>query len=186
LEVCAEYQNPVSIITKNQLVARDLDVLTRLNESARVFVHMSIPFADPEHARALEPGASAPNKRFAALAALSAAGIATGIAIAPVIIGLNDGQIPELLTRARDAGVSHAFITALRLPGEVAQIFEQRLRETLPGHANKIVSGIHQIRRGKLNQSGFGERMQGEGPRWQLVSDLFDLQCKRLGLLDLF
>ncbi|MEY4575728.1 MAG: hypothetical protein RL701_431 [Pseudomonadota bacterium] len=182
LEVCAEYQNPVSIITKNVLVARDLDVLTRLNEHARLTVHISIPFADPEFARALEPGASAPHKRFAALAALSEAGITTGIAIAPVIIGLNDNHIPELLKRAREAGAQHAFITALRLPGEVAGIFESRLRETLPGYANKVWSGIHQIRRGKVNRSEFGERMHGEGPRWQLVSDLFDLHCKRLGI----
>jgi len=182
LEVCAEYQNPVAIITKNGLVARDLDVLVRLHESTQLRVYVSIPFVDAEHSRALEPGASPVHKRFAALAALSEAGIETGIAIAPIIIGLNDGQLPELLTRARDAGVQHAFITALRLPGEVAGVFEARLRETLPGYAGKVLSGIHQIRRGKLNESAFGERMQGVGPRWQLVSDLFDLHTKRLGI----
>jgi len=182
LEVCAEYRNPVSIITKNVLVARDLDVLVRLREVTDLVVFMSIPFADPAHARALEPGASAPHKRFAALEALSAAGIETGIAIAPIIVGLNDGQIPELLTRASQAGVKHAFITALRLPSEVASVFEARLGEALPGYASKVWSGIHQIRRGKNNVSDFGARMNGEGPRWRLVTDLFELHCKRLGI----
>ncbi|MET0385940.1 MAG: PA0069 family radical SAM protein [Polyangiales bacterium] len=182
LEVCAEYQNPVAIITKNVLVARDLDVLVRLHEHARLRVYVSLPFAEPAHARALEPGASAVHKRFAALTALSEAGIETGIAIAPVIIGLNDGQIPELLRRAHAAGVRHAFITALRLPAEVGSVFEQRLRETLPGYADKVLSGVHQIRRGKLNESAFGQRMTGHGPRWELVSDLFELHCKRLGI----
>jgi DNA repair photolyase len=163
-------------------VARDVDVLARLNETASLRVYMSIPFADPEHARALEPGASAPHKRFAALTALAEAGVETGIAIAPMIIGLNDGQVPELLTRARAASVKHAFMTALRLPGEVNTVFESRLREALPGYADKVLSGVLQIRRGKRNESAFGERMHGVGPRWQLVSDLFELNCKRLGI----
>jgi DNA repair photolyase len=182
LEVCVEYQNPVSIITKNALVARDVDVLRRLRDVARVRVYISLPFADPAHARAIEPGASPPARRFAAMQALSDAGIETGIAIAPVIVGLNDGQLSELLERARQAGARHAFITALRLPGEVKTVFESRLREAFPGYANKVLSGIYQIRRGKLNESAFGERMQGHGPRWQVVQDLFELQCKRLGI----
>ena len=182
LEVCAEYRNPVSIITKNALVARDLDVLSRLQREAQVRVYISLPFADAAHARALEPGASPPAKRFAALAALSSAGIETGIAIAPVIVGLNDGQIGEQLQQAHEAGARHAFLTALRLPAEVKQVFESRLRETLPGYASKVLSGIHQIRRGKLNESAFGERMVGHGPRWQVVEDLFELRCKQLGI----
>jgi DNA repair photolyase len=182
LELCAEYKNPVSIITKNALVARDLDVLTRLNERARLRVYISIPFADEGQARLIEPGASAPHKRFAALAALSAAGIETGIAVAPIIVGLNDGQMAALLQRAREAGASHAFKTALRLPAEVADVFIPRLREALPNYADKVLSGIYQIRRGKHNESAFGERMRGHGPRWQVIEDLFDLQCKKLGL----
>jgi DNA repair photolyase len=114
--------------------------------------------------------------------ALSNAGIETGIAIAPVIVGLNDNQIGEQLERAASAGARHAFITALRLPAEVKEVFEGRLREALPGYANKVLSGIHQIRRGKLNESKFGERMVGHGPRWQVVEDLFELRCKQLGL----
>jgi DNA repair photolyase len=182
LEVCAEYGNPVSIITKNALVARDIDVFLRLRERARVRVYVSIPFADPVHARALEPGASAPHKRFAALAALGEAGIETGLAIAPVIVGLNDGQIRELLERGHEAQIKHAFVTALRLPAEVNPVFESRLREALPGYADKVLSGVLQIRGGKRNESAFGERMRGIGPRWQMVTDLFELHCKRLGI----
>jgi len=180
LEVCAEYRNPVSVITKNALVARDVDVLAELQTQARLRVYVSIPFMDPALARAIEPGASAPAKRFAALEALAKAGIETGIAIAPVIIGLNDSQIPQLLKRASEVGVKHAFITALRLPHEVAEVFDARIREKLPTYAGKISSGVHQIRRGKTYDSTFGERMRGDGPRWQLVSDLFELHCKRL------
>jgi DNA repair photolyase len=181
LELCAEYQNPVFIITKSALIQRDIDVLLRLREHSTLRVYMSIAFADDAQARALEPGASAPSKRFAALAALSQAGIDTGIALAPVIVGLNDGQIPELLTRARQAGAKHAFKTALRLPLEVADVFEPRLREAFPGVADKVMHGVLQIRRGKKNESAFGDRMRGHGPRWQLVEDLFALHYQRLG-----
>jgi DNA repair photolyase len=181
LEVCAEYANPVAIITKNALVTRDIDVFLRLQERARLRVFMSIPIGDAATSRALEPGASSPDKRFAALAALSEAGIDTGIAVAPVIVGLNDEQIPELLARARAAGAKHAFKVALRLPLEVADVFEPRLREALPGVADKVMSGVYQIRRGKKNESAFGERMRGHGPRWQLVEDLFALHFRRLG-----
>lgn len=182
LELCAEYKNPVSIITKNALVARDLDLLQRLNERTRLRVYISIPFADEAHARLIEPGASPPHKRFAALAALAAAGIETGVAVAPIIVGLNDGQMATVLQRAQAAGAQHAFKTALRLPAEVADVFVPRLREALPTYADKVISGIHQIRRGKQNESALGERMCGHGPRWQVIEDMFELQCKRLGL----
>jgi DNA repair photolyase len=182
LEVCAEYRNPVALITKSSLIERDLDVLERLNAVTKLCVFVSIPIADDKQARALEPGASAPSKRFATLAALSQAGIETGLALAPIIVGLNDGQIPELLARARTAGAKHAFKVALRLPAEVAEVFETRLREAFPGSADKIMSGIHQIRRGKKNESKFGERMRGHGPRWQIIEDLFALHCRRLHL----
>lgn len=182
LEVCAQYRNPVSVITKGALVRRDLDVLQTLAQVASVSVSISIPFASDEHARAIEPGASAPSKRFEALAALSAAGIDTGIAIAPVIPGLTDRALPELLSRARAAGAKHAFIIPLRLPAEVAPVFEARLQEAFPDAAGKVMSAVTQIRAGKKNDSRFGERMRGQGPRWQVIEDLFALHCEKLGL----
>jgi len=184
LETCAEYQNPVALITKNALVQRDLDVLCQLQEHARLRVYVSIPFADDAKARLIEPGASPPSKRFAALAKLSAAGIVTGVAIAPIIVGLNDPDIPELLARARGAGASYAFKTALRLPAEVLPVFEARLAEAFPDKASKVMSGVVQIRRGKKNESAFGDRMRGYGPRWQVIEDLFDVHCQRLGFAE--
>jgi DNA repair photolyase len=181
LSLCAEYQNPVVIITKSALVQRDLDVLCELNARARVRVYVSIPFADDAKARKVEPGASVPSKRFAALAALSAAGIETGVAIAPIIVGLNDPDIPELLSRARAAGAKYAFKTAIRLPQEVLPVFESRLMQTFPDAAAKVMSAVVQIRRGKKNESAFGDRMRGCGPRWQVVEDLFALHSQRLG-----
>jgi DNA repair photolyase len=181
LAVCAEYQNPVVIITKSALIQRDLDVLCELQARARLRVYLSIPFANDAKARAIEPGASAPSKRFAALAALSAAGIETGVAVAPIIVGLNDPDIPELLSRARAAGAKHAFKTAIRLPAEVLPVFESRLAQTFPDASAKVMSAIVQIRRGKKNESAFGDRMRGYGPRWQLVEDLFTLHSQRLG-----
>lgn len=104
LEVCLDFQNPVSITTKGALVRRDVDLLGKLAKRARATVHMSIPFPSDEMARKIEPYASRASHRFEALKALSDAGVATGIAIAPVIPGLNDTAIPELLARAHEAG----------------------------------------------------------------------------------
>jgi DNA repair photolyase len=181
LACCAEYANPAVIITKSALIQRDLDLLVELHTRARLRVYVSIPFADDAKARAIEPGASPPSKRFAALEALSQAGLDTGVAIAPIIVGLNDPDIPELLTRARAAGARHAFKTALRLPLEVLPVFEGRLAEAFPDAAAKVMSAVVQIRRGKKNESAFGERMRGYGPRWQVVDDLFELHSQRLG-----
>lgn len=184
LACCAEYQNPVAIITKSALVQRDLDVLCELHARARLRIYVSIPFADDGKARVIEPGASAPSKRFAALAKLSAAGLDTGVAIAPVIVGLNDPDIPELLARAREAGAKRAFKTALRLPAEVLPVFESRLAQAFPSAAAKVMSSVVQIRRGKKNESAFGERMRGYGPRWDIVEDLFNVHYRRLGFVD--
>ncbi|HET9312763.1 MAG TPA: radical SAM protein, partial [Nitrospira sp.] len=108
LEVCAEYRNPVAIITKGVLVLRDLDILKRLQQEAWVRVYCSIPFTDDEVARRVEPQAPTTRKRFEAMARLSDAGIPTGVSIAPIIPGLNDEDIPDLLHRARQAGARQA------------------------------------------------------------------------------
>ena len=184
LAVCAEYRNPVAIITKSALVQRDLDVLCELHAHARLRVYISIPFADDAKARIVEPGASAPSKRFAALEKLSSAGIETGVAIAPIIVGLNDSDIPELLARAHAAGAKRSFKTALRLPAEVLPVFEGRLGQAFPDAAAKVMSSVVQIRRGKKNESAFGERMRGFGPRWDIVEDLYNVHRRRLGFVD--
>ncbi|MCA1558293.1 MAG: PA0069 family radical SAM protein [Acidobacteria bacterium] len=181
LEVCLEFRNPVSVVTKSALVIRDKDVLSELAKEAHAAVFFSIPFRDNETARALEPYVSAPDARFKAMKELSDAGIPVGLAIAPVIPGLNDSHIPDLLKRARDAGASAAFINLLRLPGSVAPYFEERLRERLPTKADRILSHIKEERGGRLNSSEFGKRMRGRSEQWRVVEKLFKLHCQRLG-----
>jgi DNA repair photolyase len=111
---------------------------------------------------------------------LASAGIEVGIGIAPVIPGLSV-DIPELLKRAKEAGARQAFMTMLRLPGSVADYFEQRLREKLPTKAQRVLNRIREARDGRLNSSEFGERMRGKGEYWQAQERLFRLYCKRLG-----
>lgn len=182
LEVCLEYKNPVGIITKGVLVERDLDVLARLAREAQARVFVSIAFADDDVARAMEPGAPSPSRRFDVLSKLSDAGITTGVSLAPIIPGLNDAVVPEVLERARAAGASRAFLSLVRLPRTVLPVFEERLSDSFPTRAAKIRAAIREVRGGKPNDSRFGERMVGEGPRWKLVEDVFATQCARLGI----
>jgi len=180
LEVCAEFRNPVGIVTKSALVRRDIDVLRRLAQNASVGVFFSIPFADYDIARAVEPFAPSPNARFEAMKTLADAGIEVGIGIAPTIPGLTT-DIPALLKRAKDCGATRAFINMLRLPGSVAPYFEQRLREKLPTKADRVLNRIRDARGGKLNSSVFGERMRGKGQYWSAQEKLFEVYCRRLG-----
>ena len=181
LEVCAEFRNPVGIVTKSALVRRDRDVLSLLARESEASVFFTVPFADYETARALEPFAPSPEARFKAMAQLSEAGVPVGIGIAPVIPGLNDSHIPQLLKRARASGAREAFMTMLRLPGSVAPYFEQRLRERLPTKAERVLARVREARRGRLNSSEFGERMRGAGEYWRVVERSFQVHCERLG-----
>lgn len=180
LEVCLEFRNPIGVITKSALIRRDIDILQQIARDASLSVFISIPFADYDTARAVEPFAPSPGARFKAMQALAEAGIDVGIGIAPVIPGLST-EIPELLTRAKDAGARRAFINMLRLPGSVAPYFEQRLRENLPTKADRILNRIREARGGKLNSSVFGERMRGHGQYWEAQERLFEVHCRRLG-----
>jgi DNA repair photolyase len=182
LEVCAEIGNPVCIVTKGALVRRDIDILQQLGEAAPVRVYVSIPFADDEVGRAVEPHATLASQRFETLQQLSEAGIPTGVAVAPIIPGLNDSSIPEILERAAEAGAKYAFHVLLRLPGSVEPVFIERLREEFPDRADRVLSALREMRGGELNVSEFGDRMVGQGPRWEIVASLFETHCKRLGI----
>lgn len=182
LEVCRELDNPVGVITKSALVRRDLDLLGQLAGRAGVHVHLSIPFADEAAARAIEPWASAPRTRFATIRALADAGIPTGVAIAPLIPGLNDSQVPAILEQARAAGATSAFMILLRLAAEVRPVFEERLRAAFPDRADRVLRAHDEMRRAQgATRGSFGDRMQGQGPRWDAVRGLFELHCRRLG-----
>ncbi len=182
LEVCRDFRNPVGIVTKGALVRRDIDVLAVLAREAQVTVYVSVPFADDAAARAIEPNVATPGQRIETIAILASAGIRTGIAVAPVIPGLNDSDIPKILARARAAGAVKAFITLLRLPAETRPVFEERLTQAFPDRAARVFSNLEQTRGGKRNDSRFGSRMEGVGPRWQAIESLFAVECRRLGL----
>lgn len=181
LEICAEFRNPVAIITKGALVRRDADLLARMSREASTSVSLSIPFSDDAMSRAIEPNASLPSQRFDTLRLLSEAGIRTGVGVAPVIPGLNDSQISAVLERAQSSGATSAFMTLVRLAGQTLPVFRERLERAFPDRARKVWSAIQQTRGGKFNESQFGLRMHGVGPRWEAIRNLFDVECRRVG-----
>lgn len=184
LRVCDEFRHPVAVITKGALVRRDASLLARMSRRGGAHVHVSIPFADDGDARRIEPFAGSPSTRLETVRVLADAGVPVGVAVAPLIPGLNDAQIPAILERALAAGASSAFLVLLRLPAEVRPVFEERLRAAYPQRADKVLHALREMRGGALNRSAFGARMHGEGPRWNAVLQLFRLHCRRLGLDD--
>lgn len=183
LDVCAEYRNPVGIITKGALVLRDLDVLMRLRQNSCIRVYVSIPFVDEETARKMEPHAPSVGKRFETLKALSDAGIPTGISIAPVIPGLNDEAIPELLERAWAAGARTATFSLLRLSGSVESVFLERIKVAFPDRFAKITNRLREVRGGRLSESAFFDRHHGTGTYWQMIEQLFEVASRRAGFV---
>ena len=181
LEVCAEFRNPVGVITKALLVQRDIDVLQELHRNAWVTVFLSIPFADDATGRAIEPQAPLVSRRFEAVRRLAEAGIPTGVSIAPLIPGLNDTDIPKILERARDCGARFASRVLLRLPGSVRNVFLERLRQTLPDRAARVEHRIRAVRGGKLNDASFFERQRGHGVYWEMIERQWSLHVRRLG-----
>jgi DNA repair photolyase len=184
LEVCADYRNPVCIITKGALILRDLDVLVRLHREASVVVYFSIPFSSEDVARKVEPHVPSIAKRFSAMKVLSDAGIPTGLSIAPVIPGLNEDDIPELLDRAYGAGARTATYSLLRLSGSLETVFLERMSEAFPERMGKITNRLREIRGGALTESRFFKRQQGRGPHWELIEQLFALAKRRAGFSD--
>jgi DNA repair photolyase len=182
LEVCLAHGNPVAVVTKSRLICRDVVLLADLSRAGGAMVHVSVPFADETVSHALEPYAPAPAQRLETIARLAAAGVPTGVMVAPIIPGLNDREIPAILTASRDAGATSASMTLLRLPAEVLPVFRERLEATLPHKAGKVWNGLRDLREGRLNDPRFGARMRGTGARWQATNDLFALHCRRLGL----
>jgi DNA repair photolyase len=182
LEVCAEYRNPVHIITKSALIERDIDLLQRLNAEATVGVSVSIPFWNAATARKLEPFVTTPQRRMKTVERLAAAGVPVTVNIAPLILGLGDRDVPSILEAAAAAGARGASLIALRLPGAVKEVFAERLQAGFPLAAEKILRRTREMRGGKLYDARFGARMSGEGEIYQTVERLFHQTCARLGL----
>jgi DNA repair photolyase len=181
LEVCRDYRNPVHIITKSTLVERDIELLRELHERASVGVSVSVTFWDAEVARSIEPYVPTPRRRIETIRRLSQAGIPVVVHAAPVILGLSDRDMIPILEAAREAGATAAMMMPVRLPGSVAEVFEKRLRESLPLRAERILSHIREMRGGKLNDPRFGSRQHGEGRYAEALHQTFEATLRRLG-----
>jgi DNA repair photolyase len=182
LEVLAEFRNPVGLITKNHLITRDLDLLKELARHQCVRAYVSITTLNPDLARKLEPRAAAPDHRLDAVRRLSDAGVPVGVMMAPIIPGLTDSEIPALLQAAAMAGASSAGYTLLRLPYAVKDIFIKWLETHFPEKKDKILSLIRSTRKGKLNDSAWGDRLSGHGPYAGQIEDFFRVASHRNGL----
>jgi DNA repair photolyase len=183
LEVCLEYRNPVSVISKHALVERDIDLFLALAQEARFGLSVSLAWTDPELARAIEPWAPSPERRLKVIETLAKAGVPVGVMAAPIIPGVNDSQLVGLLERAAGAGATSAGWVLLRLPGAVKEVFEERVRGALPLAADKILHRIRQTRGcGKLYDPRFGTRGRGEGPYAEMIATMFSTTVARLGL----
>jgi DNA repair photolyase len=182
LQVLAEFRNPVVIITKNELVARDIDVLSELARHDAALVLVSVTSLDPDLARELEPRASQPVRRLAAIEQLAAAGIPVGSLVAPVIPGLTDHEMPAILAAVAAAGARTAGYVPLRLPYGVAPLFEEWLTLHRPLQKEKILNRVREIRGGRLNDPNFGSRMQGHGAYAHHIAELFEISCRKVGL----
>jgi DNA repair photolyase len=182
LEVLAAFRNPVVVVTKNHLVTRDLDLLSELARYDAAAVAVSLTTLDDDLRRVMEPRTSRPVRRLAAIRKLSEAGVPVGVMAAPVIPGLNDHELPNLLSAAADAGATFAGYVPLRLPGAVAPLFEDWLERHFPDRKEKVLNRVRSMRGGRLNDPEFGSRMKGEGVYAEHVSRLFGLSCRRAGI----
>lgn len=181
LEVALEFRQPIGVITKNALVVRDLDLLAELAALRLVNVFVSLTTLDAALARDLEPRTSAPAARLRAVRMLAEARVPVGVMTAPIIPGLNDAEIPALLTAAREAGARSAGYILLRLPMAVETVFLEWLERVRPSHASRVLSRIRQTRDGRLNSSAWGERQRGAGTLAEQVEQMHRLFRRKLG-----
>lgn len=185
LAVASQFGQPISIVTKNALVCRDLDLLEPLAARGLAHVSLSITTLDAELARRLEPRTSTPAARLRAIRELSAAGVPVRVMLAPLIPGLNDQEIPALLAAVREQGATDARYTMLRLPLAVEPVFREWLAREQPLRQSRVEGLIQQVRGGQWNRSEFGERMRGTGPIAEQLRALFRLMRQRYGFADL-
>jgi len=182
LEVLAQFRNPVAIVTKNHLVTRDIDILGEMAHRKLAKVMISITSLKDAVIHKMEPRTSRPSRRLEAIRKLSSAGVPTGVMVAPVIPGLTDEEMPEILSAAASAGAVSASYIMLRLPGVVEELFLQWLQTHYPDRARKIENRLRSMRSGQLSDSRFGHRMKGEGEFGAAINTLFQTQVSRLGL----
>lgn len=179
LKVLANYRHPVSIISKNSLVLRDLDLLQDLAADNLVHVYISITTLDEELRRAMEPRTASSLKRLKTVEALAKANVPVGIMNAPIIPGLNHHEIPEVLKAAADHGARNAGMTVVRLNGSIGPIFEDWLRKNFPDRFEKVWNQVCSMHGGNVNDSNFGRRMRGEGNIADAIHQLFKASKKK-------
>lgn len=182
LQVALQAGQPVTIVTKNALILRDLDMLREMSERRIVHVAVSLTTLDEELARSMEPRTSTPWARLRAIVELSQAGVPTRAMIAPIIPGLNDSEIPRLLQAAAGAGAAGASYILLRLPLTVRPVFFEWLQRTRPASLKRIEGLIRSTRDGKLNDSRFGRRMRGAGTVAEQIKKTFRVFSRKYGL----
>ncbi len=181
LELMLETRHPVTIVTKNALVARDLDLLAALAEHKLVVVYMSITTLDADMARTLEPRAAAPWRRLEAVRNLTAAGVPVGVLVAPVIPFINDDAMEHILQESKAAGAHYASYTVIRLPWEVKTLFEDWLNAHFPDRAQRVLHRIEDLRNGRRNDPNFGSRMRGTGIWADLLRQRLAVATRKLG-----
>ncbi|MFD3003309.1 PA0069 family radical SAM protein [Pontibacter toksunensis] len=179
LQVLLQYRHPVSIITKNALILRDLDLLQELNKLDLVHVNISITTLEEKLRQKLEPRTASAAKRLEVVRQLSAAGLPVNVMVAPIIPGLNDSEIPQIIKQSAAAGACNAAYTIVRLNGSVGPIFEDWIRQAFPDKAEKVLHQIADCHGGQLNDSRFGTRMLGEGKFAEAISKLFRMSKQK-------
>jgi DNA repair photolyase len=179
LEVLTKFRNPVAIITKNRLVARDIDLLRELAGHDAAAVNISVTSLDSNLLRVLEPRTSSPQARLDAVRQLRTAGIPTGVMVAPIIPGLTDHEVPRILDACANAGAQFAAYTIVRLPWAVASLFEHWLEEHFPDRKEKVLGRIRHLRGNRPNNSQWHTRMTGEGVFAEQIASMFAISCRR-------
>jgi DNA repair photolyase len=182
LEVLREFNHPVGIVTKSALILRDLDILAPMAAEGLAKVAVSVTTLDRKLARTMEPRAATPPKRLETIRALVEAGIPTNVMFAPVIPALNDEELENVLTAAKEAGALSAGYVLLRLPLEIKDLFREWLEESFPDRAKHVMSLVRQMRGGKDYDSNWHTRMRGTGPYAALIARRFHIAVKRIGL----
>jgi DNA repair photolyase len=182
LKVFLKYRNPVSVITKNHRITRDLDVLGELADRDLVHVRVSVTSLDREIIRKMEPRTARPEKRLDAIEALADRGVSVGINAAPIVPGLTDEELPSLLEAGAEAGADHAAYIMVRLPGAVKELFIDWLEREFPDRKKKVLNQIRSVREGELSETEFGKRMKGEGQLGIIIDQMYEKTCDRLGL----
>ncbi|HVU62356.1 MAG TPA: PA0069 family radical SAM protein [Phycisphaerales bacterium] len=182
LEVCAEFAQPVNVITKSSMITRDLDLLIELSKHHAVGAAISVTSLDNRLAAKMEPRASSPKERLGAVRKLADAGIPVAVMAAPIVPALNESEIPAILEAAKDAGASRAGFVLLRLPFQIKELFLDWVRRELPERAAHVESAIRDTRDGELYQTEWGVRQKGTGARAEQIGRVFEVFSRKLGL----